>query len=211
MFWEHSPYSTIIASDWLRAELSCGWRKKKIKESSCFLFRMVEFVSECFAAVRRLWTGFLVDLYILGSWWDRVELVFIHSRCDCTGDHSVYSQLAVVIKRVLLLLIYTSVSVHSKQLLFLVFLRVALLAEKKRVWVSFYCCCCSQMFMSNKMLSGLRSSSVVCLTVLGVDILFCIAHIDISWHVFCVDCYARVYSLLRLYRLLIEFHDFIFV
>ena len=24
MFWEHSPYSTIIASDWLRAELSCG-------------------------------------------------------------------------------------------------------------------------------------------------------------------------------------------
>ena len=29
MFWEHSPYSTIIASDWLRAELSCGGRKKK--------------------------------------------------------------------------------------------------------------------------------------------------------------------------------------
>ena len=24
MFWEHSPYSTNIASDWLRAELSCG-------------------------------------------------------------------------------------------------------------------------------------------------------------------------------------------
>ena len=24
MFWKHSPYSTIIASDWLRAELSCG-------------------------------------------------------------------------------------------------------------------------------------------------------------------------------------------
>ena len=24
MFWEHSLYSTIIASDWLRAELSCG-------------------------------------------------------------------------------------------------------------------------------------------------------------------------------------------
>ena len=24
MFWEHSPYWTIIASDWLRAELSCG-------------------------------------------------------------------------------------------------------------------------------------------------------------------------------------------
>ena len=24
MFWEHSPYSTIIASDGLRAELSCG-------------------------------------------------------------------------------------------------------------------------------------------------------------------------------------------
>ena len=23
MFWEHSPYWTIIASDWLRAELSC--------------------------------------------------------------------------------------------------------------------------------------------------------------------------------------------
>ena len=32
MFWEHSPYSTIIASDWLRVELSCGWRKKKKKE-----------------------------------------------------------------------------------------------------------------------------------------------------------------------------------
>ena len=31
MFWEHSPYSTIIASDWLRAELSCKWRKTKIK------------------------------------------------------------------------------------------------------------------------------------------------------------------------------------
>ena len=27
--WEHSPYSTIIASDWLRAELSCGSVKKK--------------------------------------------------------------------------------------------------------------------------------------------------------------------------------------
>ena len=25
MFWEHSPYSTNISSDWLRAELSCGW------------------------------------------------------------------------------------------------------------------------------------------------------------------------------------------
>ena len=24
MFWEHSPYSTNIASVWLRAELSCG-------------------------------------------------------------------------------------------------------------------------------------------------------------------------------------------
>ena len=24
MFWVHSPYSTNIASDWLRAELSCG-------------------------------------------------------------------------------------------------------------------------------------------------------------------------------------------
>jgi len=31
MFWEHSPYWTIIASDWLRAELSCGWRKNKNK------------------------------------------------------------------------------------------------------------------------------------------------------------------------------------
>ena len=31
MFWEHSPYWTIIASDWLRAELSCGWRKNKDK------------------------------------------------------------------------------------------------------------------------------------------------------------------------------------
>ena len=31
MFWEHSPYSTNIASDWLRADLSCGWRKIKIK------------------------------------------------------------------------------------------------------------------------------------------------------------------------------------
>ena len=31
MFWEHSPNWTIIASDWLRAELSCEWRRKKIK------------------------------------------------------------------------------------------------------------------------------------------------------------------------------------
>ena len=31
MFWEHSPYWTIIASDWLRAELSCKWRKKEKK------------------------------------------------------------------------------------------------------------------------------------------------------------------------------------
>ena len=29
MFWEHSPYWTIIASDWLRAELSCGLNLKK--------------------------------------------------------------------------------------------------------------------------------------------------------------------------------------
>ena len=29
MFWEHSPYSTIIASDWLRAALL--WMKKKTK------------------------------------------------------------------------------------------------------------------------------------------------------------------------------------
>ena len=29
MFWEYSPYSTTIASDWLRAELSCGWRRNK--------------------------------------------------------------------------------------------------------------------------------------------------------------------------------------
>ena len=32
MFWEHSPYSTNIASDWLRAELSCGWGRKRIKK-----------------------------------------------------------------------------------------------------------------------------------------------------------------------------------
>ena len=32
MFWEHSPYWTIIASDWLRAELSCvDEEKTKIK------------------------------------------------------------------------------------------------------------------------------------------------------------------------------------
>ena len=31
MFREHSPYWTIIASDWLRAELSCGRRNKKQK------------------------------------------------------------------------------------------------------------------------------------------------------------------------------------
>ena len=31
MFWEHSSSSMIIASDWLRAELSCGRRKIKIK------------------------------------------------------------------------------------------------------------------------------------------------------------------------------------
>ena len=31
MFWEHSPYWTIIASDWLRAELSCDEEKIKIK------------------------------------------------------------------------------------------------------------------------------------------------------------------------------------
>ena len=31
MFWEHSPYSTNIASDWLRAELSCGWGRNKNK------------------------------------------------------------------------------------------------------------------------------------------------------------------------------------
>ena len=29
MFWEHSPYSTIIASDWLRAELSYGRRRNE--------------------------------------------------------------------------------------------------------------------------------------------------------------------------------------
>ena len=29
MFWDHSPNSTNTASDWLRAELSCGWRKNK--------------------------------------------------------------------------------------------------------------------------------------------------------------------------------------
>ena len=31
MFWEHSPYLSIIASEWLRAELSCGLIKKKKK------------------------------------------------------------------------------------------------------------------------------------------------------------------------------------
>ena len=31
MFWEHSPSSTNIASDWLRAELSCGWGRNKNK------------------------------------------------------------------------------------------------------------------------------------------------------------------------------------
>jgi len=31
MFWEHSPYSTNIASDWLRAELSCGRIRNKNK------------------------------------------------------------------------------------------------------------------------------------------------------------------------------------
>ena len=30
-FWEHSPYSTNIASQWLRAELSCGWGRNKNK------------------------------------------------------------------------------------------------------------------------------------------------------------------------------------
>ena len=36
MFWEHSPYWTITASDWLRAELSCpvdeGKKKKKMDD-----------------------------------------------------------------------------------------------------------------------------------------------------------------------------------
>ena len=31
MFWEHSPYWTIIASDWLSVKLSCGLRKYKNK------------------------------------------------------------------------------------------------------------------------------------------------------------------------------------
>ena len=31
MFWEHLPYLTNIASDWLRAELSCGRRRNKNK------------------------------------------------------------------------------------------------------------------------------------------------------------------------------------
>ena len=31
MFWEDSPYSTNIAFGWLRAELSCGWGRNKIK------------------------------------------------------------------------------------------------------------------------------------------------------------------------------------
>jgi len=31
MFWEHSPYSTNIASDWLRAELSVDEEDIKIK------------------------------------------------------------------------------------------------------------------------------------------------------------------------------------
>ena len=31
MFWEHSPYSTNTASDWLRAELSCDEEEIKIK------------------------------------------------------------------------------------------------------------------------------------------------------------------------------------
>ena len=31
MFWEHSLYSTNIASDWLRAEPSCGRGRKKEK------------------------------------------------------------------------------------------------------------------------------------------------------------------------------------
>jgi len=32
MFWEHSPYSTNIAFDWLRAELSRGGGRRKKKE-----------------------------------------------------------------------------------------------------------------------------------------------------------------------------------
>ena len=31
MFWEHSPYSTNIASDWLRAELSSPVDEEEIK------------------------------------------------------------------------------------------------------------------------------------------------------------------------------------
>ena len=31
MFWEHSPYLKNIASDWLRAGLSCGWGRNKNK------------------------------------------------------------------------------------------------------------------------------------------------------------------------------------
>ena len=40
MFWEHSdsPYWTIIASDWLRTELSCGWRKRKMDDGVARFF-----------------------------------------------------------------------------------------------------------------------------------------------------------------------------
>ena len=31
MFWEHSPYSTNVPSDWLKAELSCGGGRNKNK------------------------------------------------------------------------------------------------------------------------------------------------------------------------------------
>ena len=33
MFWEHSPYSMNIASDWLRAQLCCGWGRNKNKNA----------------------------------------------------------------------------------------------------------------------------------------------------------------------------------
>ena len=31
MFWEYTPYSTIIASDWLRAKGALLWMRKKYK------------------------------------------------------------------------------------------------------------------------------------------------------------------------------------
>ena len=94
MFWEHSPYSTNIASDWLRAELSYRWGRNKNKNGwrCCYVLHWLrrEFVYLLTCGRPNLVLGTQNEIVV--SWitlWGLIKVYWLDLTLAYIFDHAV--------------------------------------------------------------------------------------------------------------------------